>query len=206
MHLNDRPRDLLIVDNERISANNVKRGILNKRSFFKASATPPLRKEVSFQSFVKAYKILHIDDYSIRQIRNTWYSEDEYKRIKKNMHSCLSSKETSTLKEEDRFICTRGLEDMSLEGQASRQQRREQAREAVLNAQLLQLMLGMKDDESLAHAYAVASFESKRIARLRGIADEQALYSTFQNENHVARVKGLPVFTPSPTLVAPFAA
>ncbi|KAG7336788.1 hypothetical protein IV203_032378 [Nitzschia inconspicua] len=200
MHLNERQRDLFIVDNDDSSTNNLKRGIL-KRSF-KTSATPP-RKEVSFQSFVKAYKILHIKEYSIRQIRNTWYSEDEYKRIKKNMYSCLSSKETSTLlKEEDRFICTRGLEDMSLEGQASRQQRREQARDAVLNAQLL----GMKDDEILAHAYAVASIESKRIARLRGIADEQAVHYTFQDESHVARVKGLPVFTPSPTLVAPFAA
>jgi hypothetical protein len=151
-----------------------KRGIL-KRDFELCPCSPSPKKKVNFNGAVKAYRIVHIDDYSERQKRNTWYNEDEYTRIKKQMFASFKIQNQSNLKEDNRFHCLRGLEDLSPTSHERRQQLRQGARDAVLNAQILQTILQVQDDDRLAKAYATWSSEAQRVAHGRGLADAHAV-------------------------------
>lgn len=64
---------------------------------------------------------------------------------------------------------------MSSQGQARRQQQRQNARDAVLIGQALQSNLGIVDEESVAQAYASLTADARRLAQRRGVADELAV-------------------------------
>jgi hypothetical protein len=172
-----------------------KRGILKRPLRSSASAS---KKTVSFQGFVKSFKILHINDYSQRQIRNTWYNADDYARIKKNMLICLA-------KQDDRFFCSRGLENLSPTGHERRHQVRQEAREAVLNVQ--GMMDGMLDHEKVATVYASLSAECQRLACLRGSVDEHAIVDKETTISKITDLQTTPCTTkPLPSQVATHAA
>jgi hypothetical protein len=153
---------------------NVERGIL-KHDFDHYSCPSSQKKKVTFDGAVKAYRIVHIDEYSERQKRNTWYNEDEYKRIKRQMFASVKIQYESNQKDDDRFHCLRGLEDLSPASHQRRQQLRQCARNAVLNAQTLQNMLHIRDNNTLAKAYASWSAEAQRVAHARGLTDAHAV-------------------------------
>jgi hypothetical protein len=173
------PNSILTIGSEptvskRHDRTNNKRGIL-KRDIEQYSCPSTPKKLVTFDRVVKAYSIVHIAEYTERQKRNTWYNQNEYKRITRQMFASLNLQSNGPLSEEDRFHCFRGLEHLSPECHKRRQRLRQDARDTVLNAQILQDVLHIRDEDSLAQAYAARSAEAQQLAHARGLADAHAV-------------------------------
>lgn len=194
------PNPIVLLNDDELSqaigsTESSKRGILKRPLRSSASS---LKKTVSFQGFVKSFKILHINDYSQRQIRNTWYNAGDYARIKKHLLICLD-------KQDDRFCCSRGIENLSPTGQKRRHQVRQEAREAVLNVQ--GMMDGMLDHEKVATAYASLSAECQKLACMRGSVDEHAIVDKDTTISKITDLQTTPCTAkPLPSQVATHAA
>jgi hypothetical protein len=152
-----------------------------------SSTSSTTTKSVSFQPTVQVYKTLHINDYTERQIKATWWSSSEQQKLKSRAVNIVRTMESSSRFHETETFCTRGLEYFTVAGQERRKRRRREAWDAVSRTQdwiaHYQQNLVADDGEVdyeqiLADVYAEYTMESQRIARVVGMADEHFVISS----------------------------
>jgi hypothetical protein len=147
------------------------------------------KKSVSFDPSVKVYRTLHINDYTDKQVKATWYSPSEQSKMKSSAINIVRRMEQSTDRpRESDVFCTRGLEYFTVSGQERRKRRRQEAWDAVLRTQDLIVYkqennLSSDDDcdddyqQIIADVYAEYTIASQRVARVMGMADEHFVIS-----------------------------
>ena len=156
------------------------------------------KKCVSFHPDCTVMNTLHLNDYTDQEMRDCWYSCMEFRHIRKEARttvkyllsggddesvasssslsfsssSCSSSSSSSTVRNEEEEHCARGLEYCSPQLRELRIQVKIVAREAVLDEQEYQLLVGVADPERLSQVYKDQTAESKHAAALLGKSDE----------------------------------
>lgn len=132
----------------------------------------PKRRTVSFAPVIRFKPVKHIDDFTEEQIEATWYTEYDLNIIRA---ACITTVRQMVFKKtiNEETDCTRGLEFKTPSGAKFRKNNKQTAIEAVLAEQRLQKSMGMVDEEYLSEVYSEAAGNSKRIAHLMALRDEQ---------------------------------
>lgn len=147
------------------------------------------RKTVSFSESVDVLEVKHLNDIDDEEREQTWFSKDDYARIKAEIYYHLQRKgsranpprrenNTEVLVDTSNFTF-RGLETKSLQQQRRHNQR--EARDAVLNEQLFQRTEKSHLPEVIAMLYNVLSFPCQQHAFEVGVQDAKTVYSNSSN-------------------------
>ena len=141
------------------------------------SSTP---STVSFSHYDEAYEVLHISDYSCKELAACWYSHNiqdleeskaEITATIQAMERCGSS--TAHMIDDDRIFCTRGLESKTQQGRSRSERLVGGVWNAVLDEQFQQWDRKICNPEAIAVACSENSKVSIALARMTGIADER---------------------------------
>lgn len=105
-------------------------------SEFSVSSSHSLNKAtVSFSSRVVVRHTIHLSDYTPEEIENTFFTKDEYRRIKEDIKFTLELMEADLLDEDSTEFCRRGIEHKTSQGLARRWSTRTESVLAVLAEQ-----------------------------------------------------------------------
>lgn len=127
------------------------------------------KKSVSFNELVRAKKTIHISDFSAEEVRCCWYKDDDYEEMKRDIRFEVNLLENDciieTLSSRKMSHTLRGLEVFSSTtiGRARREIKR-QARNTVLEEQILQREEGSYDPEFIAEIYSKVTKAASQIA------------------------------------------
>mmetsp|Transcript_131725 Transcript_131725/g.196287 ORF Transcript_131725/g.196287 Transcript_131725/m.196287 type:complete len:210 (+) Transcript_131725:413-1042(+) len=132
---------------------------------------------VSFNDAVLCIDTLHVNDYTDEEVFRTWFTDQEYKEIKREIKLTVAmmennSKTKSTFTEGVHFS-SRGLEDKTTDRLSQKLEIRYFAMDDVLDEQDRQREAGICDPEALSIVYAEYSFVSHMAAFLMATADEK---------------------------------
>ena len=161
-------------------------------------------KSVSFYPDCTVMNTLHLNDYTDQEMRDCWYSYTELKHIRKEARttvryllsggddksvassSSLTSSSSSSLcnESQEEEHCARGLEYCSPQLRELRIQVKIVAREAVLDEQEYQSLVGVVDPERLSKVYKDQTAESKHAAALLGKSDEYVARQLYFHQLH----------------------
>jgi len=128
---------------------------------------------------IQSIEVQNLLDMSSEAIAKTWYSQDEIAAmINENSRACFRLQQSKHLCEDDN-ICYRGLEQIFLPDYRVRRQKvMFDVKDAVLKEQDRQLRANSFNEELIAATYRDAVLYSTRIARRRGIRDEERIQHT----------------------------
>ena len=133
-----------------------------------------IKKTVSFNSICKVRVVLHIDDYTPREVRACFHSKEENKAIKDSARYAIQLMEKCGEASSSSESCTRGLESFTAEAGERRRQLRYASIDAVLDARDFSLKHNVPlDHDAVAQDYARFSRIASDSARRAGIKDEQ---------------------------------
>ena len=125
-------------------------------------------------SFKDTATYTFVEALSREELEAAWYTRVELSKIlmkvKKNI--LLMEKGSAKANNCDRY-CTRGLETLTPAGQKLKQERRRQAREAVLDEQEFQREVRLPDSALLARLYIEETRVAHTLARAYGLADQE---------------------------------
>ena len=130
-----------------------------------SSTSRSTRKTVSFAPKVFARQVLHINNYSAKEIQDTWYTLEEYGRIKAEISLTVYMMDRQELQDQptkkvnDDWYCGRGLESRTKSGSVTKRQHREQSRFVVFD---MQYMYHLGSEERRARRRAKADLESNQ--------------------------------------------
>ncbi|KAG7368392.1 hypothetical protein IV203_031135 [Nitzschia inconspicua] len=124
---------------------------------------------VSFAPEVAVYAVLHINDYSLTERRDTWYGAEEMRQVRQEwkeivqmMEDCnMSELDNDSDDENEDYLCVRGLEGKTSAGKRRRRQARSISMEVVLDEQVYQEIdddSGLPDPIMIAMAYHECTF------------------------------------------------
>ena len=128
------------------------------------------RKFVTFAPIIRFKTVKHINDYSEREIKATWYTEEDLEDV---IAECITTVRKMVKKEgfDERVFCERGLEYKTPSGAKFRKKNKVSSIQIVIDEQRLQKSMGMEDPEYLAEIYSDACKNSKRLAHLMAVRD-----------------------------------
>ena len=170
----------------RVSANEVI-GMKSRRDGGKTVATRKRRDCcVKFAPSIRLKEIQHINDLPDEEIRDTWYTLEEYAAMKNEIKLTLAMAKEGKLPHDDNTkFCMRGLECRTKAGTMLRKTNRWSSIEAVLYEQSRQFYQGsLASPEQLAKVYTDVTCRCGKAARRAGIQDaEQALDGSPRKHN-----------------------
>jgi hypothetical protein len=137
---------------------------------------PQPKKSVSFLSFLKAITVLHINDYTEKEIENTWFSRTEYMVIRSDITRALVEMKQNhqeapaarRLSQDKHWFCPCGPE-----GKERKRRVRHHAIAAVLDQQELQRKEGRYEPDLLAQVYNSVTRRCHEAARMMGAREEE---------------------------------
>jgi hypothetical protein len=162
-----------VVDGDFSSPSMIMVKHMPQRSSFKL---PKPKKQVSFYPLIAVYPVLHIDDYSLSEALNVWYSKSEFQAFRDDcrrtvsammvkdgsLYACDNDSTNHSITDGN---CARGLEHRTIQGIQHKRQCREVAWVAVLKEQDWQNKHGVSDPERIAYLYHMACSKSIRSAQ-----------------------------------------
>ena len=141
---------------------------------------------ISFNPIAIVYPIIHINDYSDKEILEAWYTKAELNTIKLDIRTTLlqiMSKKFDDANNNDDDdgdgdYCTRGLETHTPAGRAFKRKLRNQSIQKVLKEQQQQQQQQQDvqittPELLLANVYSKETLFSRTTARIMGLADEE---------------------------------
>jgi hypothetical protein len=133
-----------------------------------------IEKFVSFSNHATMVHTIALGNYSPEEIKATWYSEEEYLNIVKQLcKQILRTDRGETLK--DKKNSARGLEGATRLGLTMKHSNRALSLNAVLEEQHhVQRVEGFRDDEAIAHAYHQTTASCQMWACAVGLRDQRA--------------------------------
>jgi hypothetical protein len=130
------------------------------------------RRSVSFGPQVAVYFTLHLNDFSDREVKATWYKRDDIATIKAECTATV----TMILKAQPLrtdLYCARGLEFRTPRGLQRRQANKRNAIDVVLDEQDRQIDQNIHDAKKLATVYHQVSVRCHEAAHQLGLHDER---------------------------------
>jgi len=133
---------------------------------------PPAKRSVSFCAEVTTHDILHINEFSLVEQRDSWYSEADMLRIRQEWKETVVFLDSNVhFDEETTELCGRGLEGKTSQGRRTRKAARSASMRAVLDEQVFQEMDGEVDHIMIAMAYSECCFPLQKEAYARACQD-----------------------------------
>jgi hypothetical protein len=121
--------------------------------------TPPAKRNVSFSPQVALHCVLHINDFSLAEVRDSWYGSDDMSRIRQDWKDTVALLDREAeIDEEAIQKCARGLEGKTRAGRNTRKAARGDCLSIVLEEQMFQEMDGVPDPIMIAMAYSERTF------------------------------------------------
>ena len=136
--------------------------------------SPDPTRSTTFSPYSTMHNVLHINDYSDKEIACTRYDANELEMIKKtDVIKTLSMMNKSGLQipQDNPWYCCHGLESFTREGSARKRANRTNAWDAVLDEQDLQWDEGVCDPQAIANAYSGLSRDCQDAAVMNAIQD-----------------------------------
>ena len=112
--------------------------------------SPKAKRTVSFLPLARDYSVLHINDFSAREIKSCWCDEDDLLRVKTEVTTTVALVERGDINCDTSEFCRRGTEIRSREGSRRRMLNKRAAWDAVLDEQDRQERIGINDQELIA--------------------------------------------------------
>lgn len=132
------------------------------------------KKLVSFCPVVRYKAVKRLTDYTGDDFEKKWYSRSEINKILDECKETARKMVNGVILLAEDGYCKRGLEFLSNpEGFKSRSKNKAYAGEVVMEEQHLQRSMGIVDLEYLAEVYLEASKDSRCLAHVMGLRDEQ---------------------------------
>ena len=141
------------------------------------------KKSVSFCKMVSIRAALHIDNYTEKEMRDTWYSADETARSQQHTKRLVKRLNRGEKLEENDECTARGLECRTKAGVLHRLRNRAKAKIVVCYEQERQWREEIRDPEAIAALYFAASNQSQIRAASQGLDDELAALPDFLKED-----------------------
>jgi hypothetical protein len=129
------------------------------------------RRSVSFlpSNQNQTYLIPTTEDYTEAELEAVWYSDDDYHRIQKSVNKIIHKMDArGPLKKK---YCERGLEHFTDAGYRNRRKNKKEARDAVLDEQLIQWHDGIDAPVRIAFLYTQKSQHCQAVAVSRAKLD-----------------------------------
>jgi hypothetical protein len=139
-----------------------------------ATETTQLEKCVWFSNKKHIRKTLSLKDYTLEEIKASWWSREECRKISRRCQKEVKKIDDGAVKLKGKKYCTRGLEGHTRIGSVSKVQNRTWAINAVLDEQLMQWEEGVFDEDTIAKVYRRASWSCQLWASLVGRRDHRA--------------------------------
>ena len=136
-------------------------------------------KQVSFEDKVKVRKTLHWNDFTDEESAATWYTDDEYQEIKKDIRRTMRKMNTGKLDKDNDVYCRRGLECRNKKIFTEKQEKRVASCIAVLQVQEL-FRMGKCSGKMISRVYKMKARDSKEEAYALGMEDQEEAQSTYQ--------------------------
>jgi hypothetical protein len=133
-------------------------------------------RKVKFHNTVRVRETIHMNDYSDDEIRRSWYTKVELKRIKEDLRRIAYLIQTEEL---DDYECWRGLESRIGERAGRRNKIISYAIRVVLWEQEQQSRKRIIDAFAIAEAYLPVSKLSAVMAHNIGLQDESETHSCY---------------------------
>ena len=128
-------------------------------------------KELSFAPSVTVRCVQHLDDFTNEQVEATWYTPDEFKMMKRDVHITVKMMSRNERLGIDQ--CVRGLEHKTREGRQRRMMNQIESISAVMDEQDLQRLDGTYDDERIARVYKSYTVHCAASAHFHGLSDQR---------------------------------
>mmetsp|Transcript_2860 Transcript_2860/g.4553 ORF Transcript_2860/g.4553 Transcript_2860/m.4553 type:complete len:207 (+) Transcript_2860:368-988(+) len=127
-------------------------------------------RHVSFCESITESEVLNRHDYTDQELRATWYSRTELRRIKEQVRDEAKLLEAGILTESV-DVSTRGLESKTREGLRRKRENRMNANSAIFFELEGQEENGVVDDEAIADVYYAYSEHCQVTAHMLGMRD-----------------------------------
>lgn len=135
-------------------------------------------KSVAFFELVGIKRIVPYYEYSDDEHDATWYSEDQLREV---VSECVATCRMMTQGEpilEEEGLCSRGLEFKTPSGSRFKREAKARARQVVIEECETQKRTKIHDPEYLAMVYAVATKDTRHMACLMALRDEEDAISS----------------------------
>jgi hypothetical protein len=130
------------------------------------------RRSVTFDHNVDVREVPHLKDLPKEDVFETWYTSEDFDRIKKSLVVTLRLMVAKKPVGSDQ--CTRGLEFRAPQGAKLRKKNKIDALTAVWNEQVAQWKENITDDKAISRVYQEQSWKCREAARKFGLHDEKA--------------------------------
>jgi hypothetical protein len=131
------------------------------------------QRSVSFNDAVLGIDTLHVNNYTDEEVFNTWFTQREYKEMKREIKVTVAMIENKSNFAEGVNFSSRGLEDKTADTIVQKVEHRYFAMDAVLDEQDRQQDAGICDPHKLSLVYTEYSFISHMAAFLMAATDEK---------------------------------
>ena len=163
----------------------------------------PQKRNVHFCKKVKVQPTLHVNNFTDKEIRSSWYTQNEIATIRqrtKDMMKLLQSQSNSNTpqkvlerqqgnNDDESTFCIRGLEHRTRKGMKAKTSSRMMAWDVVLNEQSRQQDAGIVDVELISHVYKQTTTANVAIAYQRGLDDEDYAFAAIASTSSSRKTK-----------------
>jgi hypothetical protein len=138
---------------------------------------------VTFGPIIRYKTVKNSESYKKEEFQATWYSEEDFKKI---FSECVSTVRKVVHRQpilEEEGFTLRGLEYKTPKGSKFRRANKSRSMHTVMEEQKLQKSTGTEDPEYLAEVYSEASKNSRRLAHMIALQDEQEARPLLQSKS-----------------------
>ena len=142
-------------------------------------------KSISFHGWVTVVECLHVNDYSTKERRATWFSRKEIEKISCQIKKTIKLMESADNKKEvSSEFCTRGLECRTLSGANKRRQNKYAGWFAVEDSQARAAPMTVVADE-----YSASTKHCVLEAHNRAVCDRQVVLDDILSSTNKSETK-----------------
>jgi hypothetical protein len=148
-----------------------------------------LKKTVCFTPIIRYISVSHRDDYTPEEVEAIWCSEAELKIV---FQECVTTVRKMVNREPvllEEGLCSRGLEYKTPSGAKFRRGNKAKATQTVITEQRLQKSMGMEDPEYLAEVFREATKNSRHLAHLMALRDEEESRPLLQSKSSLMMLR-----------------
>jgi hypothetical protein len=146
-------------------------------------------KRVRFLDTVLLREIIHINDFTLQELQNSWYTSTECKEMKNQANLAVALLRLGKCSGDSSQCCQRGLEYRIGKNALRRNKIRLLGMLAVLTEQTEQDMINISDPIAIAQAYCSFSKKSSEIAYRIGLRDALEAAETHDLDVNIEKEK-----------------
>jgi hypothetical protein len=142
-------------------------------------------KKVRFSESVYVRKTLHLNDFTDKELDNSWYTSQESAQMKREQKKTLELLKSGDYQGDSEQHCARGLECRLNKRALARHRNKMSGWLVVLEEQAMQNLAGISDPKAIASAYAAVSKHCKIAAYNMAVMDQLFALNIDRTEDDV---------------------